>query len=255
MTDRERAAHIAAALVQLGHEIPDEDMYKGYIKGMRSFYSKEAITPQKPKTKIPEREYSDISSLPKKKTIPATPVEKPKKQSAEKHSCERKKRDGSDCPKNAIRSIEIGGNTHWYCGTEKSGCYKSVMEQQKKTQQQNITDLSTKTAKSKKKSNQQIDSLLDKLSTAAKNTLEFQKIKDPKLGMIHLNAKYRFVCNDNKVVIGKLSGDKIIDLTDEDIKILDNLKCSYIQKDETEDNKSLEVLGDGCEDDGETESS
>lgn len=79
---------------------------------------------------------------PKKKKLPAKTAEKtptkgkPKAQIKKSsddgpHTCERipvrKNGDSSLCGKNAKNHAEIDGETKWYCGTEKSGCYKSIL--------------------------------------------------------------------------------------------------------------------------------
>lgn len=231
--------HLGKKLRDAGYDIADGQLEKEYGRALRCYALQQPETPMKQKVKIPERDTSDISSLPKKKTPSKEPQPQPPKkktQAAEKHRCERMKRGGEGCTKNAMRSIDEDGTKRWYCGTEKSGCYKSILEQQKKSQHSNIA----KTPKSSKpkKTNQQIDTLMDKLSMAQKSTLEFQRIKNAKLGSINLNPKYRFVCNDEKVVFGKLVGDDIARLTPEDIKLLDEKGCPYTEQkigDDTEE--------------------
>lgn len=79
---------------------------------------------------------------PKKKKLPAKSADKapskvkPKAQIKKfsddgPHTCDRipvrKNGDSSRCGKNAKNQAEIEGEIKWYCGTEKSGCYKSIL--------------------------------------------------------------------------------------------------------------------------------
>lgn len=76
---------------------------------------------------------------PKKKNIPSKTSEsrgkkvqsKIKNFGDEKHTCARipvrKNGEKGPCGKNAKNQVEIDGKMVWYCGTEKSGCYKSIL--------------------------------------------------------------------------------------------------------------------------------
>jgi len=51
----------------------------------------------------------------------------------EKHTCDRVPRGKTDpCGKNAKNKVDDEGSVFWYCGTERSGCYKSILLAQKR---------------------------------------------------------------------------------------------------------------------------
>lgn len=86
-------------------------------------------------TETVENAISDYISGPKieKKKIPTKQTSKPKQtpkkdviEQPEKHTCERiPNRKIDPCGKNAKKFLEDNGVKRWYCGTEKSGCYKA----------------------------------------------------------------------------------------------------------------------------------
>jgi len=106
------------------------------------------------------------SSTQKKSTIPpkkqtTTIVPPPKKQAknddtklAEKHTCERIKKGQSEkCGKNAMRCVDDGNKKHWYCGTEKAGCYLSELNiKAKKDSDKESVSVNNKSTGSKKSS-------------------------------------------------------------------------------------------------------
>lgn len=82
---------------------------------------------------------------PKGDTKKATSTKSTSKTNTQKHACERIKRGQTEpCGKNASRSIGTGKNEHWFCGSDKSGCYRAELnEQAKKSLQEKNTKSNT----------------------------------------------------------------------------------------------------------------
>ncbi len=69
--------------------------------------------------------------LKKKTLVKQTPKKKPfvKSKPLEKHICERTPRGKTEqCGKNAKNGVDDDGTMRWYCGTEKSGCYATILK-------------------------------------------------------------------------------------------------------------------------------
>lgn len=64
---------------------------------------------------------------------------------SETHKCERIPNGKTEaCGKNAVRSIEVNGETKWYCGTEKSGHYKAALGAQERNKKSETNKNSSK---------------------------------------------------------------------------------------------------------------
>lgn len=91
-----------------------------------------------PKSKIKPVEPSRKKIPPKEK--PSKPTsddsdndDSDKSEDDKKHTCDRIPRGKSEsCGKNAKNKLEEDGVVNWYCGTENSGCYKSILLGQKR---------------------------------------------------------------------------------------------------------------------------
>lgn len=107
--------------LQLENSIEElRDVIEGYNKEL----PKKAAPKDSKKSRPSERDEEEVK-LPKRKEVP-----KP----ASKKLCERIQRGKTEpCGKKATNSIiDPKGVEHWYCGSEKTGCYKCMLGQDKK---------------------------------------------------------------------------------------------------------------------------
>lgn len=109
-------------------------------------------TPAKAKAKAKkEPAVKDSKASPKKSEPKESPKKTTKKKTAKAppdtiHYCERVNRKGDLCgggkkvAKNRCETVNEDGETvvHWYCGTEKSGCYKMELGQQERTTKKKV---------------------------------------------------------------------------------------------------------------------
>jgi len=130
--------------------------------------------------------------------------------------------------KRATKFIEINGKKSWYCGTEKSGCYKSAKGAAEKAEQKNQV-LDNVNTSAPKKSEVEIKSKV--LDNSRRVKLRCKKmILNGK--NIYFDPELLYVANEvTKQVYGKLSLDKktIEDLT-EDINFLDKNDIPFEEK-------------------------
>lgn len=163
----------------------------------------------------------------------------------EKHTCERIPRGHKEpCGKRAKNSVEDSdGNIHWYCGTEKNGCYKSVLgrinrEKEKKASQTLSKTISnekkgTSTAKKgtsqkerKKEADIKSSILCNKVLVTKKFIIKRYKMKDGSTVLMDPNTrilfKHRKTDKDTPKAYAKLTKDEeIVDLNDKEIRFLE----------------------------------
>lgn len=139
----------------------------------------------------------------------------------EKHTCERVPRGHDEpCGKRAKNEIELtDGTKHWFCGTEKSGCSKSVWNTIVKEKQTKaaesifketiVAKKSTNTGKDrKKKADKKTESFLKKKKIVRENKLQCKKIKTKTNGAVYMDFSTRILFyQDTKEAYGVLGKD------------------------------------------------
>ena len=121
---------------------------------------------------------------PQKKQLP------PKKSHVpDKHSCERIPRGKSEpCGKVAKKCVDEDEETYWYCGTESSGCYKSIIGSTKRQVKAAASKTSSKnpTLQNKKSvANNQSESLIHSVTSTKGLDIKPIKVNDQKLWIDH----------------------------------------------------------------------
>lgn len=120
------------------------------------------------------------------------------------HTCERVPRGKTEmCGKNAKKFITKDGETHWYCGSEKSGCYKAAL---------GAVQRNTTPKKVVKSSVAKEQTLLDKIMEK-KNFVVTKVVVDGKT--LYMNTDNRVLFNsETSKAYGRLDdNDKIVPLT------------------------------------------
>jgi len=127
------------------------------------------------------------------------------KEKAEIHTCERKPRGKNElCGKRAKNQIELlDGSKHWYCGTEKSGCAKSMRTYLKRERNKKAVEEiskesidkskkkgSTTAAERKKNADKKVIEFLKKKGIP-KVTLNAKKVETETHGAVHMDWEYR----------------------------------------------------------------
>jgi len=139
----------------------------------------------------------------------------------EKHTCERVPRGHDEpCGKRAKNEIELtDGTKHWFCGTLKSGCSKSVWNTIEKEKQNKaaesifketiVAKKSTNTGKDrKKKADKKTESFLKKKKIVRENKLQCKKIKTKTNGAVYMDFTTRILFDQNtKEAYGILGKD------------------------------------------------
>jgi hypothetical protein len=145
--------------------------------------------------KTPQKS-NDITA---KTTAKKTPA---KKNTDNDHTCERIKKGQTDvCGKKALRSLGDGEDEHWYCGTEKAGCYHSELNVAVKKDVENKIVSKKQSAAGTKKPTGKAATAIKKTAGAevAKNLLKsVNHVKD--LNIISITTK-----SHGKVWFGKES--------------------------------------------------
>nr|QBK86567.1 MAG: uncharacterized protein LCMAC102_03620 [Marseillevirus LCMAC102] len=143
----------------------------------------------------------------------------PKKSPDDKHYCERIPRKKSElCGKAAKNSVCEDGETHWYCGTEKTGCYKSIL---------GSANRQVKAAASKSSTLKDKKSVADVKSQNLVHSVTATKGIDIK--SINFNGKKLWINHATKILFdrvtreayGVLGATKIKPLEDEQIRWLE----------------------------------
>ncbi len=233
-----------------------------------------------PKQVIPARSHNDNSSIPTTKlkeqepttpitqtngTKPPTEVQAPKltlkpikttTPKTQKQTCDRVPKGKTDpCGKGAKRFINIDGKEMWYCGTENSGCFKTMLAESKKLDE-------LKTLKQPKiKMTKPVDTtnlkskVLENIN-ANKPPLHFNKIKTSDDKLIWVNKdpreigtrKVRFVSNiDTKQIYGTYSASEgISELNDEDCAYLERCGHAFVRKSDKKDSVSSDEDSKSC---------
>ena len=180
-------------------------------------------------------------SLTSDEPIVSSKKEKSKTKSAEKdHTCERIPRGKTDpCGKKAKNNAD----GHWYCGTEKSGCYKSILGAlTRKTKADAAKPLATTTRGPKKK-----PTLKEKKKNAdakSQNLID-RVIKRKKLQLkkITVGGKVRWIEHNRRILIDRATNEaygelskknKIVPLSDKNVRFLESSNIS-IRKDDSEE--------------------
>ncbi len=146
---------------------------------------------------------------------------KVQKKTPEKHTCERVPRGHDEpCGKRAKNEIELtDGIKHWFCGTAKSGCSKSVWNTIEKEKQNKaaesifketiVAKKSTNTGKDrKKKADKKTESFLKKKKIVRENKLQCKKIKTKTNGAVYMDFSTRILFyQDTKEAYGVLGKD------------------------------------------------
>ena len=145
-----------------------------------------------------------------------------------KRTCDRIPR-GKDEPCGKTAKNELDGK--WYCGTEKSGCYKSMISEKVKAKSTDEPKSKSKAAKGKNG-----DEILDETlvgKTVKKSTaFHAKKVVLPDGTEIHVDPKTKIVFHRDRTAIGSLNKDKIVPLSDEQIRILETNNIPYRQEDD-----------------------
>lgn len=189
----------------------------------------EAISSKKiEKQNIPQRDGSINSSIPSKKTLAAV-TKKTSKTGVIKHACERIPKGKSDpCGKPSKRTLMIGDVERWYCGTEKSGCFKPSLAESKK-----LTNV-TNEEKIKKKKTEKVSLSASEVKAKVlkpKEPLQFRPLKLDNGKTVVFNKTYKYLLNkDTNEVYGKLTKTQDVDaLTKDDEAILESYDVAFSQ--------------------------
>lgn len=194
-------------------------------------------------------ETEEVEEVKKKPAPKAKPKASPKSKVG--HTCERIPRGPNKdvCGKPAKNSVDEGdGKLHWYCGTEKSGCYKCILGQMSR---QTKSTPPKATPKAKKAPGKKPTTLEGKKKLADENTKELIKktIKRQKLTLKKrsVGGKSVYMDNQTRVLVdratqeayGKLAKDNetIKSLEDEDIRWLEASGISVRQKEESSESE------------------
>lgn len=166
----------------------------------------------------------------KSKTKSVKSTKKTKNVSDEKHTCERIPRGKSEpCGKNAKNEIEgLDGKLHWYCGTQKGGCLKSIMGAIYRVKNKDVSKTTTKKVVNAKKpttnvGRKKVSDIKSKSlvhSVAKTQTLSCKKIR---VGgkKLYFDPQTRIMIDrKTKEAYGKLSddGETILQLNDKDVR-------------------------------------
>ena len=182
-----------------------------------------------------------------KKLEPKKLEPKKKNTKRECRPCERfPARSDKPCGKNAFRHLEIEGEEKWFCGTEKSGCYKCMLTQKEKVIK--TSNVNKQTAPKPKKpqknltqkqirdlSNNATETLVNKITKAKTIKPKKKKIGDEIIYVDELTG----ICFDpkNSEAYAVLKDEKILDLNDESIRWLEANNLNFRVK---EDKNHLE---------------
>lgn len=142
-----------------------------------------------------------------------------KKSVSNVHKCERIPRNKTTvCGKTAKKSIEIDGKLRWYCGTEKSGCYPSILSSiGKKEKDERVA----KPVPSEAKSNDiKSKSLIHKIIKKEEIHTIGMMVNGKK---IFMNPDSRVLFNRERIAYGMLDKDDktILPISDENIRWLE----------------------------------
>ena len=164
------ASHLAQKL-----DLPVEDIIEALESFTETASTKKKVEEPQKKAKVtvvppkkssakeapPSKKQPAKEDAPSKKSTTKEAAPPPKKsltkedtKTNEKHTCERVKKGQTEkCGKNAMRFIEDGNKKHWYCGTEKAGCYLSELNiKTKKDSEKEAIPTNTKSTSTKKSS-------------------------------------------------------------------------------------------------------
>jgi len=176
------------------------------------------------------------------------------------HTCERVLRGKTEpCGKKAKNSVVEDEEVHWYCGTEKSGCYKCVLGAANRAKVSTAKKGMERASTKKKGGNAQRLSEADIKSRALVNsvtgmkTLNIGAVRDKKTGTkYYMESTRRFLVDRNtNSVYGKLSDDKkfkVLALSQSDVKFLEGKGIS-IKKGTKVDKSSTTVEESDSDDD------
>jgi len=179
-----------------------------------------------------------INSFGVSEAKPSTPKSK------EKHTCERTPRGRTEpCGKRARNEIEmLDGSKHWYCGTEKSGCTKSILGQLKKQRLKKAAqEIEQETIKKTKKDpNKAVTDLLNRQGISKFAKISAKKTRTKSGEIIYMDWKTRILFNQvegGAEAYGRLAedNDTILPLGDKEMKHLDKLGISFVEPKETSD--------------------
>ena len=177
----------------------------------------------------------------------------------ENHTCERVLRGKTEpCGKKAKNSVVEDEEVHWYCGTEKSGCYKCILGAANRAKVSTAKKGMERTSTKKKGGNAQRLSEADIKSRALVNsvtgikTLNIGAVRDKKTGTkYYMESTRRFLVDRNtNSVYGKLSDDKkfkVLPLSQSDVKFLEGKGISI--KKGTKVDKSSSTVDESDSDD------
>lgn len=175
------------------------------------------------------------------------------------HLCERIPRGKAEqCGKTAKKSIEENGETHWYCGTEKAGCYHSILgstnkiekgDKIKKSQMEKGVgggdkNSSSSSSADSKKSQADIKSisLIHKITKRVEVPTKSIMVNDKKY---HINLETRVLFYRDGVAFGVLDKDNktILPLDDKNIRWLEasNMPIEQKNKKESDDEENSEA--------------
>lgn len=208
--------------------------------------------------KSSEKEEDDTLSFikknaPSKKTSPVSSSSVVKK-------CERIPRGKTEiCGKNAKNKVDEGGEVKWYCGTEKSGCYSSVLSAQgkkeKETREKKTTLIPPPIPK-KNTSEIKSQSLVHKIIQREKITTRGVMVDGKKL---FVNPDSRVLFNRDRKAYGELAEDDktILPISDKNIRWLEATNTPIeIRKEEEEEEdveEEISISGEEEEEDIEEE--
>lgn len=146
------------------------------------------------KKKSKDDEEEDIE-LPKRKEVSSSKTSKSSVQSSKK-VCERVKRGKSEpCGVKATNSIvDEKGVEHWYCGSEKTGCYKCMLGQEKKVKNKKVDKqiIAEKSETKKTVSSVKKPNILDAVA-AKQHTVNPKKYQTKTNGIVFLEMEQRIL--------------------------------------------------------------
>jgi len=168
------------------------------------------------------------------------------------HKCERMPRGKSEmCGKPSKKSIDVEGETKWYCGTENSGCYKSILGSQTKQEKEEKSKKSIPeklSTSEPKKSSEDIkgQSLIHRIVKTSRIDTRSIMVDGSKLN-IHYDTRilfhrdglaYGVLDKDNKTIL-PFNDENVRWLEAHNVKIEQQNKKEESEEEEEEDDEQL----------------
>lgn len=174
------------------------------------------------------------------------------KQKNETYKCERIPRGKTDpCGKLAKKSIEVEGKLRWYCGTENSGCYHSILGSTNKKEKNEKSKVSSDYVPKKSSEDIKSQSLIHKLIKKEELLTRSMNVGGVK---VYIHPDSRVLFHRNRKAYGILDKDDktILPIDDKNARWLEasNIEIEHSVK-KTEDSEEEEEECETVESDGE----